>query len=175
VRLIRAAVTIRGRRSVIWLVTSLVDEKRYPARDIVELYVRRWRIETLFREVKIDLSADVLRSQTPQGIRKEIIARLLAVNIVHLIILEAAEQHQIDPVRISFVHALRAILVFAPALAMEPPWKLPDIYRAMLAEIAANTVPQRPGRNEPRAVRREPKSYPSLRCTRKQWKLIYAA
>jgi hypothetical protein len=79
------------------------------------------------------------------------------VNIVHLIILEAAEQHQIDPVRISFVHALRAILIFAPALAMAPPWKLPDIYHAMLTEIAAQIIPQRPGRNESRAVRKEPK------------------
>ena len=175
VRLIRATVMIRGRRSVIWLVTSLLDAKRYPAREIVELYMWRWRIETLFREVKIDLSADVLRSHTPSGVRKEIIARLLAVNIVHLVILEAAEQHQIDPVRISFAHALRAIVMFAPALAMAPAWQRRDIYQAMLTEIADNTVPRRPGRNEPRAVRREPKNYPSLRCTRKQWKLIYAA
>ena len=43
---------------------------------IVALYARRWRIETLFRELKINLSVDVLRSQRPDGIRKEIIARL---------------------------------------------------------------------------------------------------
>jgi IS4 transposase len=171
VRLIQVVIRSRGKREVTWLVTSLLDPKRYPAQEIAELYARRWRIETLFREVKINLSADVLRSKTAHGIRKEIIARLVALNIVRMIILEAAREHRIDPLRISFVHATRAILTFAPALATEPIWKLPSIYQAMLQEIASQIVPQRPGRNEPRAVRRDPKSYPRLRETRRAWRL----
>jgi hypothetical protein len=35
---------------------------------------------------------------------------------------------QIDPLRLSFEHALRAILIFTPALAREPLGKLPQIY-----------------------------------------------
>jgi len=171
VRLIQVVIRSRGKREVTWLVTSLLDPKRYPAREIGELYARRWRIETLFREVKINLCADVLRSKTADGVRKEIIARLIAVNIVRMIILEAAIEHGIDPLRLSFVHATRAILSFAPALATEPIWKLPSIYQAMLHEIASQIVPQRPGRNEPRAVRRDRKPYPRLRETRHAWRL----
>ena len=81
VRFIKAMVCIRGRRKEIWFATSLLDNKKYPAKAIVELYVRRWRIETLFREFKVNLSADILRSQSPDGVRKEIIARLTAINI----------------------------------------------------------------------------------------------
>lgn len=175
VRLIHAVIRIRGKRQVIWLVTSLLDGERYPAREIIGLYARRWRIETLLREVKVDLSADVLRSKTSEGIRKEIAARLMAVNIVRMMILEAALQHDVDPLRISFAHATRAILAFADALGSEPIEKLPGIYQAMLREIAAHLVPQRPGRNEPRAVRREPKHYPTLHTTRKAWRLANAA
>ena len=175
VRLIQAVVRIRGKRQVIWLVTSLLDAQLYPAQEIVELYARRWRIETLFRQVKIDLSADVLRSKTAQGIRKEIIARLMAVNIVRMTILEAAVQHRIDPLRISFVHTVRAILAFAPAMACETPAQVPAIYRAMLTEIASHLVPERPGRTEPRAIRREQKHYPRLHSTRQQWRLTNAA
>ncbi|MHC4575545.1 MAG: hypothetical protein ACYS76_15720, partial [Planctomycetota bacterium] len=76
---------------------------------------------------------------------------------------------------ISFVHAVRAIVMFSPALAAEPIWKLPQIYRAMLAEIAAYLVPERPARNEPRAVTRERKHYPRLRTTRELWRNSYAA
>jgi hypothetical protein len=170
-RFIRTTVRGRSGRQTIWLVTSLIDELAYPAREIVALYGMRWRIETLFAELKIHLGADVLRSKTAAGIYKEVAARMLALNVVRLIMLEAAAEHQVDPLRLSFVHALRAILSFAPALAEAPPWKLPAIYQAMLAEIAAHTVPLRPGRQEPRAVRREPKNYPSLRCTRQQWRL----
>ena len=57
VRFIKATVRIRGERKAIWLVTSLLDPKLYPASQVVQLYGRRWRIETLLREVKINLSA----------------------------------------------------------------------------------------------------------------------
>jgi len=68
-----------------------------------------------------------------------------------------------------------AILAFSPALATAPLWKLPTIYEAMLREIASPRVPRRPGPLEPRAVRREKKHYPRLRCTRDQWRQRIAA
>jgi len=175
VRFIKATVWIRGKYKVVWLVTSLLDNKLYPASGIVQLYGKRWRIETLFKAVKINLSADVLRSLSPDGIRKEVAARLLAVNIVRMIMLEAAIEHNVDPMRISFVYAVRAIVSFSPAFACEPIWKLSAIYQAMLAEIACHLVPERPGRDEPRAVRRERRHYPSLKSTREQWRHRYAA
>lgn len=175
VRFIKATVRIRGEHKVVWLVTSLLDNKLYPASEIVQLYGKRWRIETLFKAVKINLSADVLRSLSADGIRKEIAARLIAVNVVRMIMLEAAIEHNVDPMRISFVYAVRAIVSFSPAFASEPIWKLPSIYQAMLTEIAAHIVPERPGRDEPRAVRRERQHYPSLKITREQWRKRYAA
>lgn len=175
VRFIRTVVRDRGQRKTVWLVSSLLDDRLYRAKEIALLYGKRWRIETLFREVKINLSADVLRSMCPQAIRKEAAARLIAVNIVRMIMIEAAIEKNVDPTRISFVHAVRAILMFAPALACEPIWKLPQIYKAMLVEIGTNLVPERPGRNEPRAVTRERKHYPKLRTTREQWRVAYAA
>ena len=175
VRLIQASLVVRGKQKTVWLVTSLLNAREYPASEIVAVYGRRWRIETLFRTVKIELSADVLRSKTPEGIRKEISARLMALNIVRMIMIEAAQEHGVDPLRISFVHAIRCILAFAPALATEPVWMLRPIYKAMLKEIASHLVRERRGRNEPRSVRRETKHYPTLRTTRLQWRLDNAA
>lgn len=170
VRLIRATLRIRGKWKVTWLVTSLLDGTDYPAGEIVALYARRWRIETLLLQLKVRMSADVLRSKTAEGVRKELAARFTALNIVRAIMLEAAAANGQDPLRLSFVHALRAIVAFSPALATSPPWKLLRIYEAMLFEIAAHRVPYRPGRLEPRAVRREKKHYPRLRTTRAEWR-----
>jgi hypothetical protein len=175
VRFVQATVRVRGKRQVIWLATSLLDAKKYPAAEIVQLYGRRWRIETAFEQLKVRLSADVLRSHSPDGIRKEFAARCIALNIVHSIILEAASLHHADPMRISFAHAVRAILIFSPALACEPVLRLPQIYRALICEIAHHIVPERPGRIEPRAVRREHKHYPALKETRAEWRSRYAA
>ena len=176
VRFIKAKLRTRGRLTVVWFATSLLDAKRYPAQQIVALYARRWRIETLFRELKITLSADVLRSQSPDGVRKEIIARMTALNIVRSIMLEAAVQAKMnDPLRISFAHAVRAIISFSAALSRMPLALVWDVYDAMLVEIASHVNPERPGRIEPRAVRRERKHYPSLRITRAQWRAKHAA
>jgi len=149
---VQATVRVRGRRQVIWLVTSLLDEKQYPAAEIVQLYGRRWRVETAFEQLKVRLSADVLRSHSPDGIRKEFAARCIALNVVHALLVEAACIHQVDPMRISFAHAVRAIVIFSVALACEPIVKLPKIYSALLCEIAHHLVPERPGRLEPRAI-----------------------
>lgn len=176
VRFLKAVLRIRGRRQTVWFTTSLLDPGRYPAEQIIALYAQRWRIETLFREVKITLSADVLRSQSPDGIRKEVAARLTALNVVRILMLEAAATAQIkDPLRISFVSAVRAILSFSPALGHAPLAAVPVIYQAMLIEIAHHVNPDRPGRLEPRAVRRDHKNYPSLRITRALWKARHHA
>ena len=175
VRFIKATVRIRGQRKEVWFATSLLDNMLYSARAITALYSRRWRIETLFRQVKITLSSDVLRSHSPEGIRKEIIARLIAINIVRTIMLEAAIERDVDPQRISFVHAVRAIISFSPALASSGFWQLTRIYRAMLIEIASALVPERPGRMEPRMVRREWQHYPSLKMARTQWRQKHVA
>ena len=126
-------------------------------------------------QVKIRMSSDVLRSHRVEGVQKELAARLTALNVVRTIMLEAAAEHGVDPERLSFVHAVRAVVSFAPAFACEPTWKLPSIYRALLVEIASHTVPWRPGRLEPRAVRREVKHYPRLKTTRAQWRRDHAA
>lgn len=175
VRVLRARVTVRGKREVLWLVTSLLDGKRYPADEIVDLYGKRWRIEELFGQVKVRMSADVLRSRTVAGVHKELAARMMAVNLVRMVTLQAACRHGTDPLRISFVHATRAIIAYAPTMATASPARLPEIYAGMLEEIASQVVPCRPGRNEPRAVRREPRQYPSLRITRRLWRLRHAA
>ncbi|RPJ16689.1 MAG: IS4 family transposase [Chloroflexi bacterium] len=175
VRFIRVKVNVRGKKTWLWLATSLVDHQLYPADELADLYAKRWRTETLFREFKINIGADVLRSRTVQGIAGEVAARLVAINVVRIIMLEAAGKHHVHPLRLSFTHALRTILAFAPALASEPMGKLKQVYSAMLCQIAQNVVSVRPLRTEPRACRRETKHYPTLRTTRSFWRLHHVA
>jgi hypothetical protein len=174
-RFIRTQAYIRGKHKSIWLVTSLLDAVQYPADEIAGLYLKRWRIETLFGQLKVNCSVDILRSKTTEGARKEVAAGVCAINIVRIIMLEAAAAGQVDAMRISFLGAVRAIIAFAPALALRPPWQLPMIYEAMLAEIASHLVPERPGRLEPRKVTHETRGYPKLKTTRAQWRKQYAA
>lgn len=143
---------------------------------LVSFYADRWRIETLFCELKINSHADVLRSKKVDGIYREIAGKFIAVNVLRTIMLEAAIKHEIeDPLRISFCETVRTVLSFAPALAMRPIAMLPSIYAAMLNEIACHLVPRRPGRLEPRKITRDKRRYPKLSVTRQQWRNENAA
>ena len=173
-RFIQVETRIRGKYQRIWLVTSLLEGK-YPACELVKLYLKRWSIETLFRQFKIDLSADILRSQSSTAIYKEIAARICAINIVHTIMLQAAISKKVDVSRISFVYTVRAIIAFAPALVMGSPGRLKRVYDAMLCEIASHLVRLRPGRLEPRRLAHDPRNYPKLTTTRAQWRKQNAA
>jgi hypothetical protein len=158
----RQIATRNGARSKpLWLVTSLLNAATYPADEIAEQYQRRWRIETLFGQLKGPLGTDVLRSQTVDGVSKELAARIIAPNCVHGLMLQADDEHDVDPMRISFVGAVRAVLTFSHYFATAPPWKLPQIEQTMLRTIAQRLVPHRPGRQEPRAVTHERKHYPA--------------
>ena len=174
-RFIRVQVRSRGHQKSIWLVTSLLDAERYPADEIAQLYLKRWRIETLFGQFKVEGGADLLRSKSAEGVRKEVAARICAINIVRIIMLQAAAAGGVDVMRISFVGAVRVIIAFAPAIALRPIWQLPMIYEAMLIEIASHLVLERPGRLEPRKVTHDKRGYPKLKTTRAQWRKQNAA
>ncbi len=87
VRIIEVRAKLRGKTEQFWLITSLLDAKKYPRNDIKDLYKKRWTVETLIEEQKIWLGSDVLRSKTAEGISKEIYARIIAGNLIHWLIL----------------------------------------------------------------------------------------
>ncbi len=93
------------------LLTSLLSPQAYPAEEIAALYHERWEIELGYDELKTELleSEETLRSQSPTAVAQEIWGLLLAYNLVRLEMERVAEEAQVEPVRISFVAALRLI------------------------------------------------------------------
>ena len=166
VRLIRAVFYHGGRRREIWLVTTLLDPKRYPRRAIVRLYRRRWTIETRIGYLKTTLQMNVLRSQKPLGVRSEVAATILAHNLTITVIHQAARRARMSAARISFADAVRSILAFSAALRTASGSVRRRLYRNMLTHIASDPNPHRPGRVEPRLIKRDPVRYEFLRIPR---------
>jgi len=105
------------------LATTLLDEKAYPARELIVLYHERWEIELAYDEIKTHQRQQqkVLRSKTPEGVRQEVYATFLAHYAVRMLMGQAAAEVGIDPDRISFTEAVFQIneaiddaMVFAP-------------------------------------------------------------
>lgn len=148
--------------------TSLLSPKQYSKRKLIELYVDRWCIELDLRAIKSVMQMDILRCKTPEMVRKEIWAHLLAYNLIRKIIMQAAQKHELHPREISFTGALQTLNVFIglckPNNSVEPQ----ALYNEMLDAIASHRVGNRPGRHEPRAVKRRPKLTRWLKIPRAQ-------
>ena len=159
----------RGNR-MSYLVTSLLDGDRYPAAMIRELYLLRWPVETTFADLKHPLSADILRSKTVEGVYKEVTAKVMALNLVRCLMLQAADRHGCAPTRLSFAHCRRVTIVYSLRMSSAPVYLLPGLFDEMLREMAGVINPSRPGRIEPRAVTREYKHFQRLKISRREWR-----
>lgn len=164
VRLLRLRVQQSGFRTrEIVLVTTLLDPGLYPAAEIAAAYLRRWRLEMCLDDLKTTLGLDALRCRTPAMVRREVLVLLLAHNLVRAVMAEAAQAHAVPLDQISFTGTLAAGRLCCAACAhVTRPAHHRRLWADMLRLLAADLVPRRPDRWEPRAVKRRPKSYPRL-------------
>ena len=164
VRVLRFTLARRGfRPQSVTLVTTLTDARQYPAEEIAELYARRWRIELWFRDLKTSMGMEVLRCQSPAMLHKELEMFFIAYNLIRCLMMQAALSHHAPLERLSFKGTVDAVRQFSAAIAQARSKKKQKQLIAQLLEvIACDQVPERPGRREPRAVKRRPKPYQLL-------------
>jgi hypothetical protein len=91
---------------------------------------------------------DVLRCKTPELVRKERWAHILAYNLTRTIMAQAATQHGRDPRALSFKGAVQTLGAFQPVLAGpgEHDADLRTAYEHLLDAIATHRVADRPDR-----------------------------
>jgi hypothetical protein len=171
VRVIRFNATIRGFRSRrITLVTTLLNPELYPAEDLIALYARRWRLELCLRDLKTMMGMEHLRCKTPEMAQKELLAYLVAHNLIRCVMAEAAGHFDLDLERVSFKGSVDALRQYSDAMARARNNKMrTQLWADLLLNLAKDLVPQRPNRTEPRAVKRRPKAYPLLNKPRRQF------
>jgi hypothetical protein len=105
------------------LITTLLDAEQAPALELAALYHERWEIESAFDELKTHLrgASTVLRSKTPELVQQELWGLLMAHFAVRQLMAQAAWRQQLDPDRLSFLHAVRVIKRRLPQAAALPP------------------------------------------------------
>jgi len=153
------------------VITTLLDPERYPAQDILQAYLWRWRLEMTLDDLKTTLQMDTLRGRCPNMAQKELYARLIAHNFIRGLLVEAASSHQVPLERISFKGSLDALRHFSQAMSrVRTQKRRRQLWKQLLETLAADQVPDRPGRREPRAVKRQKNKYPRLSKPRHQFR-----
>jgi hypothetical protein len=138
------------------VVTTILDAS-IDGGQIGDLYERRWQGEVDIRSIKSVMQMDILRCKTPEMVRKEIWAHLLAYNLLRTAMAVAAVEVGIEPRHVSFKGAKQAVTAFAPKIEAARPAGRRALIDALLVVIAYHRVGDRPGRWEPRARKRRPK------------------
>ena len=150
VREIRRTVRRHGFRPMtVCIVTTLLDPEAYPAEELIELRLTRWMIETNIRHLKITLGMDVLKCKTLPGIRKERWVFILVYNLIRVVMLRAANAQGVNVNRLSFADTLAWL-------------RHGDIHE--LPTLIVNAL--RPGRLEPRVIKRQKKEFPYMTTPR---------
>jgi hypothetical protein len=154
VREIRRTIRRHGFRPItVTIVTTLLDPESYPADELIELRLTRWMVETNLRHLKITLGMDILKCKTVEGIRKERLMFLLVYNQLRRVMLQAARSQGVNVNRLSFADALAWL-------------RHGDI--TVLPRLKIN--PLRPGRLEPRVLKRAKKQFPYMTRPRAELK-----
>jgi hypothetical protein len=156
VRIVRYTIKCKGRRTRhVTLATTLLDPRAWPDARLAALYGQRWEIETCFDHLKTTMRMNVLKCQSVDGVLKELAVYLLVYNLVRLAMLRHARQCGVAAARVSFIDAMRWLCCRMLGLAG-------------VAHLLIN--PQRPGRRDPRVIRRRLKEYNLMKRPRAELK-----
>jgi four helix bundle protein len=130
---------------------------------------------SLVRNVAIltRMTMDHLRCQSPSMVRKEIHCHLIGYNVIRAAMLASALRYRPCPTRLSFTGARQAIEEFASSLHLRTGW-IERQWWNVLKTISELRVGNRPGRQEPRDLKRRPKRYKLLQTPRDPHRNRYA-
>ena len=171
-RLVQVKIPEPGfRPKLLNIVTTLTDHEEYRTDELAALYRQRWAVELDIRSIKVTMGMDHLRCKTPEMIRKEIPeiwTCLLAYNMIRQKMCQAAKERDTSPRTLSFANALETLTAGWMVMPLLDRNTQRVLMNTELVSIASQTVGNRPGRVEPRAVKKRPKAYRLLTMIRKQ-------
>ena len=168
-REIRYNVVEPGRRTKsVDVITTLLDANEYTKQDIADLYGFRWNSELDLRCIKDTLNLGHVRCKSPEMVRREVWTTILAYNLIRTTAASAALLHGKQPRQISFTSTCQYVLASWMQLSLGAVANLGDYCFTMLSQIAHCEVANRPGRVEPRLVKKRPKPYKLMQKPRNE-------
>jgi hypothetical protein len=143
------------------LATTWLNPRTAPALELIDCYHERWEVEVVIDEIKTHqrLQQPVLRSRTPEGVRQEVYALLLAHYAVRALMHQAACQAEVDPDRLSFTDALFVLSETTRELALVERSQQEPLRLEMGARLTAQLLPERRLRANPRVLKKLYRKY----------------
>lgn len=152
------------------LLTNLLDEKLFPAGELISGYHERWEHELVYDEQKTHqdprraTKPAHLRSETPAGVIQELYALSLGHFVVRALMFEAAAREQIAPDRLSFTGCFQILQCRLPECDTRTPQSFQQWCDALLRELGRERTESRRNRINPRVIKRKMSKWPKKRA-----------
>lgn len=176
------------------ILTNLMDKKKFSSQEIIDLYFRRWEVESYYRDEKTFLEVDTFHSRTSNGIRQELFAALIMSVIARTLMVVALQpQDQTTPSQKNgqpqlqspndstpmatatlpepqFKNAVMTLAAEAAILAPDNPRGAIKIFKEVLEEIRRVKYyrPKVPRRPKPRVAKKPPSKWADRISKRKR-------
>lgn len=105
-------------KTMVWMLTSVMDESRLSNKQIVEFYKKRWGIEIEFRGLKQTLGRDKLRCRDSKRVLAELNWSIMAMTVAELFAVkeqiakdesDGNESERYNPMKRSLAQTMRAL------------------------------------------------------------------
>jgi len=151
------------------LLTNLLNQSRFPGKDIVALYFRRWEIETNYRNEKVVLEIEQFHGKSPNSVRQELYAVAIMSVIARTLMAVTSRVDGSRKTEFQFKNAIMTLAAEAAILAPDDPEKAVRIFSDILAAISRVKYyrPKSPRPSQPRVT----KSPPNKWCAGRREKL----
>ena len=172
VRQIRTRIDVPGfRPKDLLILTTLIDPVLWPVETLIALYVRRWKVELYFDDIKTTMQAVSMRCLSPDMVRRELLLHAIAYNLIRRLMLQSSTQEGAPLDQISFKGTLDTVRHWQHTTDVQRTSRArSEVLENMFHLCADDLLPLRPGRHEPRAVKRRPKPFPRLSTHRRFFK-----
>ena len=163
-----------GEKAALVVVTDLLDAEKYPAEEVADLYMERWQIELKFRDLKTTIGMEHFAVKTPEMAHKTVKMMVIAYNLLRITMQKAAHQAG-KKVNEMSVQGTRYVLTSSHEsfrVVSGRPRLHAKLDEGLLTNCAEHTLDIRPYRQEPRALKRRPKSYQLLTAHRRVFREI---
>lgn len=168
-RELRYNIVVSGRRTrTIDVITTLTDAEEYTKEEIAQLYGFRWNSELDIRSVKSNLNLGHVRCKSPEMVHRELWTTILGYNLIRTTSAGAAWLHDKQPRQISFTSTCQYVLGSWMQLSSRMIDNLEAYLLIMFKQIAGCEVANRPGRLEPRVLKRRRHGYKLMQKPRNQ-------
>ena len=164
----------RGRERLV-IVTTLTDSASFPKNVVGRMYRKRWNIELALRDLKDTFGLNHINANTPEMIAKIIWAHALAYNVLRWHMLNACQLYETNMENVSVTAATVVFTANALLILASTPAQRPALFASIYFQLVQVPVGLRPGRTEPRAIKRRPKPRLRLQEPRSAWQARQSA